>query len=132
GGEGRRREVIRRRGGRGGRGGVDVGEGAVVGAGAGERQQGGGGASDARGFVVHQLQHLAVVGLQLVQQQRLREAGDDRGRIVDLVGHAAHELPHRGELLRLLELGLTAFLLGNVARQDQHSGDAAAFAERGV
>ena len=131
-GDVQRREVIRPQGERAPRDVVHVHEGALLAAGAGEREQIRGDASDARRFVVHHLEHLAVLGLQLVQQQRLREAGDDRGRIVDLVGHAAHELPHRGELLRLLELGLTAFLLGDVARQDQHSGDAAAFADRGV
>jgi len=111
---------------------VHIHERALTAAGPGERQQIGSDASDAGCFVVHHLQHLAVLRLQFVQQQRLREPGDDRRRVVDLVGHTAHELAHGRELLRLLELGLVALLLGDVAREDQDSRDPAAFADRGV
>ena len=127
-----RREVIGAQGERAARDVVHVHEGALFAAGARERQQIGGDPADARRLVVHHLQHFTVLGLQVVQQQGLRESGDDRRRVVDFVGHAAHELPHGGELFGLLELGLVPLLLGNVARQDQYPGNPASLADRGV
>jgi len=66
-------------------------------------------------LVVDHLDHLAMIDLHLVQHHRLREAGDDGRRIVDLVRHAAHQLAQRGEPLGLLQLAFGAALVGDVA-----------------
>ena len=73
-----------------------------------------------------------MLGLELVQQQRLREARDDRCRVVDLVGDAAHQLAQGGQLFRLLVLRLGASLVGDVARENQHAGDGAPLPHRCV
>ncbi len=107
---------------------VHVHQGAVRAAGARECQQVRRDPPDPGGLVVHHLEHLAVLVLQVVQQERLGEPRNDGGGIVDLVRHAAHQLTHGRELLGLLVLRLAAFLLGDVAHQDQHAGDVAPFA----
>ena len=60
----------------------------------------------------------------------MRESRNDGGGVIDFVGHAAHELSHRRELLGLLQLRLRAALLRDVAHEDEDLGDAAAFAHR--
>ena len=111
---------------------VHVHQGALPAPGAGEGEQVGRDPPDAGGLVVDHLHHLAVLGLQLVEQQRLGEAGNDGRGVVDLVRDAADELPHGCELLRLLELRLGAFLVGHVPRQGEHARYPAAFTDGGV
>ena len=60
------------------------------------------------------------------------KARNDRRRIVDLVRDTAHQLAHRGELFGLLELRLAAPLVRDVAQEDEHPCDAAAFANRRI
>src|SRR6266516_3764571 len=104
---------------------VQVQERALLAARPGEGQQVRRDAADPRGLVVHHLEHLAMLGLELVEQQRLREPGDDGRGIVDLVGHPADELAHGGQLLRLLQLRFGALLVGAVPhRRVKHGADA--------
>src|SRR4051812_21429539 len=51
-------------------------------------------------------------------EQELREACDRREGIVQLVGHARHELPDGRELLALYELRLEGLLVGDVFDED--------------
>lgn len=44
------------------------------------------------------------------------------GGVVDLVRHAAHELPQRRELLGLLQLGFGTAQVGHVPRERQDAG----------
>ena len=88
--------------------------------------------TDARRFVIHHLQRLALVDRELIQQQRLRESGDDGSRVIDLVCDTADELAHRRQFLGLLQLRLRAPLLGHIAGERQHFRDAGALAHRRV
>jgi hypothetical protein len=74
---------------------------------------------------------VCVIGERL-EQQGLRHARDDRGRVVDLVGHAAHQLAQRGEPLGALQLGLRPALVGDVAGQGHHLADLAFHPHRGI
>ena len=73
---------------------------------------------------MNDLQVAAILGAELLLlQQELRQPGDRRERVVELVRDARHEVAHRRELFALDQLGLERLLLGDVL--DQHDQRAA-------
>ena len=68
---------------------------------------------------------LHVLGQSLVAAQQLTEGDDRRQRIVQLMGHAGHQDAQGLHLLRLKQLSLQAFLIGQVAYKMQEAALAA-------
>src|SRR6266516_2414892 len=109
---------------------VQVHQRAFLAPGARECQQVRRDAADPSRLVIHHLHRLPLFRRELIEQQRLGESGDDGGRIVDLVGDAAHQLPHGRERLRLLQLCLCTARICDVPHEREHLGNTAAFAHR--
>ena len=107
---------------------VQVHEGPLAPARAREREEIGRDASDARRLVMNHFDHLTLLGLQVLEHQRLRKTRNDRRGVVDLVRHAADQLPHGRELFGLLQLRLRAPQVGDVPRQREHLADGPALA----